>query len=126
MEVVLGASEGTQVARGRRARLLACVCALIAASCAPEPAAEPDAVCRVWAPAERPANALMVGGTGAALGLMEALGQGWSADAGDGASVRVPASLGSGGGLRALRDGVLDVAVVGRPLTGRERDWGLK
>ena len=126
VEVVLGASEGTQVARGWRARLLACLCALSAASCAPEPQVESEAVCRVWAPAERAEGELMVGGTGAALGLMEALGEGWAQGVGDGARVRVPASLGSGGGLRALRDGVLDVAVVGRPLSDEEEGWGLE
>ena len=94
VEVVLGASEGTQVARGWRARLLACLCALSAASCAPEPQVESEAVCRVWAPAERAEGELMVGGTGAALGLMEALGEGWAQGVGDGARVRVPASLG--------------------------------
>ncbi len=35
--------------------------------------------------------------------------------------VRVHASIGSGGGLRALRDGAIDVAMVSRPLSPEER-----
>jgi phosphate transport system substrate-binding protein len=34
-------------------------------------------------------------------------------------------SIGSGGGIRALLDGVIDIALISRPLAGRERDLGL-
>lgn len=36
-------------------------------------------------------------------------------------ALRVHPSIGSGGGLRALRDGVIDAALVSRPLRARER-----
>lgn len=40
-------------------------------------------------------------------------------------SPEVHASIGSGGGLRALRDGAIDIALVSRPLREQERDAGL-
>lgn len=37
----------------------------------------------------------------------------------------VHASVGSGGGIKALRDGVIDIALVSRPLSEAEREQGL-
>jgi len=69
------------------------------------------------------ADPLRVGGTGAALGLMAELGNDFAA--GGGSHVEVVPSLGTGGGLHALPDGVLDLAVAGRELTESERATGL-
>src|SRR5919198_1706517 len=63
-------------------------------------------------------EALRVGGTGAATELLRALGAAYYARGGD--SVEVIPSLGSTGALRALADGVLDLAVSARPLDPQE------
>jgi hypothetical protein len=60
----------------------------------------------------------IIAGTGAALPLLEALATGY-AESGGGV-VLIPPSLGSGGGLRALADGVIDCAVVSRDLNPEE------
>jgi phosphate transport system substrate-binding protein len=70
------------------------------------------------------ANTLRMGGIGAATMLLPDL---FEAFEGSGAvKLKVIPSLGSSGGLRALTDGVLDVAVSGRLLTEQERAAGLR
>jgi phosphate transport system substrate-binding protein len=66
---------------------------------------------------------LTVGGTGAATELLRRLGDAFSKQ-GE-AQVDVVPSLGSSGGIRALADGVLDVAVSGRPLKPAEVKQGM-
>ncbi len=67
---------------------------------------------------------LRVGGTGMALTAMRLLGEGFAAQY-PGAGVEVMPSLGSDGGLAAVRAGVIDVALVDRPLGEAERAFGL-
>jgi len=70
------------------------------------------------------ANTLRMGGSGAATMLLPDL---FEAFEGSGAvKLKVIPSLGSNGGLRALTEGVLDVAVSGRLLTEQERAAGLR
>ena len=69
------------------------------------------------------AEALRVGGTGGATALLERLGRSFTAETG--IPVEVVPSLGSSGGLKATVDGVLGVAVAGRPLNEGEVARGL-
>jgi phosphate transport system substrate-binding protein len=65
------------------------------------------------------ADLLRVGGTGGATALLGYLGKPFTAQTA--IAVEVVAGLGSGGGINAAADGVLDVAVSGRPLSQAER-----
>ena len=67
---------------------------------------------------------VVIGGTGAALGAMQALGEAYTATAPN-TRVRIVPSLGSGGGIKALAAGAIQVAVTSRPLTEEERAKGL-
>lgn len=74
--------------------------------------------------AARATDILSIGGTGAALETFRIL----AADverARAGLHVEMPSSLGSGGGIRALIDGKLDVALSSRPLSEEEKGNGL-
>ena len=76
-------------------------------------------------PATVSAATLNVGGTGAALGAMQALAQAFQKARPD-VSVQVPDSLGSGGGIRATIAGALDIGLSSRPLKDEERAKGAK
>ncbi|WP_201495909.1 substrate-binding domain-containing protein [Rubrivivax sp. A210] len=77
------------------------------------------ATCVVPARAEE----IRIGGTGAALGTMRLLGAAYAKQhAGD--VVTVLPSLGSGGGIKALAAGAVQIAVSGRPLTAAEAAAG--
>ncbi len=67
---------------------------------------------------------IVIGGTGAALGAMKVLGDAFTATV-PGTRIRIVPSLGSGGGIKALAAGVIQVAVASRPLTDEERAKGL-
>lgn len=65
-------------------------------------------------------DALVLAGSGSNLPVTRALA---AAHASHGAPPPVVhASIGSGGGVRALVDGAVDIALVSRPLTAKERD----
>lgn len=70
-----------------------------------------------------PHDELRLAGSGSNLPITEALSTGLPRAR----SVRavVHASVGSGGGIKALRDGVIDIALVSRPLSEGEREQGL-
>lgn len=70
------------------------------------------------------AATLRFGGTGSAIGMVQQVGAAFTAATG--VKVEVIASLGSTGGLRAQADGVLDIAVVARPLKPDESAAGLR
>jgi phosphate transport system substrate-binding protein len=70
------------------------------------------------------ADTLRVGGLGAATKLLPVLSARF-ADKNANAALEVIPSLGSSGGLRALAEGVLDMAVSGRPLNAEELKQGL-
>lgn len=65
-------------------------------------------------PAVHPDGHVELAGSGSNLPLMRALARAFEADA-PGPEIVVHPSVGSGGGLRALRDGVVDAALISRP-----------
>ena len=69
------------------------------------------------------ADTLRMGGVGAATGFLPALFAPFEQS--DATKLKLIPNLGSGGGLRALEDGVLDIAVSGRPLKPEEQKQGL-
>jgi phosphate transport system substrate-binding protein len=71
------------------------------------------------------AEIVRVGGTGSAVAAMERVGDALQAASPD-TGLRVLPSLGSTGAVRAVEDGALDVAVVGRPLSAAERAHGMR
>jgi phosphate transport system substrate-binding protein len=70
------------------------------------------------------ADTLRLGGTGTANGMLRQVGAEFTAA--DGGKVEVVASLGSTGAIRALADGVIDIAVSARPLKADEAAAGLR
>ncbi|AFL75930.1 PstS family phosphate ABC transporter substrate-binding protein [Thiocystis violascens] len=71
------------------------------------------------------AEPLVIGGTGGALGTMRHLIDAYRALHPDRPVTLLP-SLGTGGGVRALSDGQLDLALAARPLTESEQALGLR
>ncbi|MFT5359515.1 MAG: phosphate transport system substrate-binding protein [Polyangiales bacterium] len=67
----------------------------------------------------RRSGPLLLAGSGSNLPLTRRLAQSWMAAGGGEAQVLT--SIGSGGGLQALSDGVIDIALVSRPLREDER-----
>lgn len=65
-----------------------------------------------------------IGGTGMSLALMRAVGDGF-ATANPGLRVEVLPSLGTQGGLRALDEGIIDIAISARALKPEEKAKGL-
>ena len=74
-------------------------------------------------PPSTPTAGLRLAGSGSNLPLTRALSGAFPRDLGPHPVVH--ASIGSGGGVRALLDGVIDVALVSRPLREGEREQGL-
>jgi phosphate transport system substrate-binding protein len=74
-------------------------------------------------PALASADVLRVGGRDAALGMVEKVGEAFSNRTDD--RLEFISSLGSTGGLRAVADRVIDLAVSGRPLKPEEVAQGL-
>lgn len=69
-------------------------------------------------------DVIKIGGTGAMMTLLKQLGDAFGRSTG--VAVEVLPSLGTSGGLRALSDGVIDVAATARPLTAEEVRKGLQ
>ncbi|WP_346909661.1 substrate-binding domain-containing protein [uncultured Roseibium sp.] len=67
---------------------------------------------------------LVIGGTGSALGGMQLLAKAFSEDHPDIKAIVLP-SLGSGGGIKALSAGKIDLALSARPLKDKESEQGL-
>lgn len=67
------------------------------------------------------AETLVIGGTGSALGVMRHLAEAYQ-DTAAAQPVEVLPSLGTGGGLRALADGRIDIALAARALKPQERE----
>ncbi|MBK5960608.1 hypothetical protein CCR97_20740 [Rhodoplanes elegans] len=76
------------------------------------------------APAAAAADVVRIGGTGMALAAMREIGAAFTA-AEPGTIVEVLPSLGTPGGLRALQERAVDIALTGRRLTDAERAKGL-
>ena len=71
------------------------------------------------------AATLKIGGTGAALGTMRILADQFVRKRPD-ISVVIPDSLGSGGGIKAVLAGALDIALSSRQLKPKEQNAGAK
>lgn len=71
------------------------------------------------------AGEVVVSGTGMALKLLERVGTSLQAENPD-VIVNVLPSMGSGGGLKALADGVLDLSLSARALKAAEKEAGLE
>ncbi len=76
-------------------------------------------------PAGSFAATLKIGGTGAALGTMRILADEFVRTRPD-ISVVIPDSLGSGGGIKAVLAGALDIALTSRQLKPKEQNAGAK
>jgi len=77
-----------------------------------------------WSPAvEAGAATLRIGGTGGALGGMKLLADAFMRSHPE-IKIQVLPSIGSGGGIRALRAGAIDVALSSRPRKTKERSDG--
>jgi len=70
------------------------------------------------------AEALRLGGTGSAAGMLQQVGAKFTAATG--VKVVLTPSLGSAGAIRALTDGLLDIAMPARPLKADESAAGLR
>ncbi len=76
-------------------------------------------------PATLAAETVRVGGTGMALEAMRRMGAAFTAEDRS-VTVEVLPSMGTPGGLRALKDGVIDLAIIGRSMSAQEREGGFK
>lgn len=76
-------------------------------------------------PAASFAATLKIGGTGSALGTMRILADEFMRLRPDN-SVQIPSSLGSGGGIKAVLAGAIDIALSSRRLKPKERDAGAR
>ena len=74
-----------------------------------------------WTSPVQARETLMVAGTGENQEVLRALAQQFEA-AHPGLTVEVPDSIGSGGGIKALKKGKTDIARTGRPLKDTERE----
>ena len=77
--------------------------------------------------AQQPAHAairIRIGGSGGALGTLQLLADAFKKIHPHASFVIVP-SLGSGGGIKALQAGAIDLAVISRPLKDSERGPGI-
>ena len=71
------------------------------------------------------AESVKVGGSGTLLGAMRVLGEAYEKAQPD-VHISIVANLGSGGGIRALAGGALDIALNSRPLKASERKSGVE
>jgi phosphate transport system substrate-binding protein len=76
-----------------------------------------------WASTVCAADEIRIGGTGGALGAMRLLANAYAHED-PGAKVSVLPSLGSGGGIKALLAGAIEIAVSSRALQDKERSQG--
>lgn len=79
----------------------------------------------IAASAPSAASSLTIGGTGADLGTMKLLANAFTRDRA-GVRIRVLPSLGSGGGIRAVIAGKIDLAIASRPVKNKERAKGAR
>lgn len=68
-------------------------------------------------------DALVIAGSGSNLPVTRALATAWALQGSPPPVVHT--SVGSGGGMRALADGAIDIALISRPLNARERSGDL-
>jgi phosphate transport system substrate-binding protein len=104
-----------------RSLAVSVVALLLAPACQGDPPPPPSRPAALSAPdLQAP---LVVMGTGAMTPLARRLAEASLADGG--ANVVVEDSVGSGGGIRAVADGAIDIGLLSRPLGPREQGLGL-
>lgn len=79
----------------------------------------------VYIPLPALAEPLRIGGSGTNLATMQLLGEAFS-ERNAGITISIPPSLGSGGGIKALIAGQLDLALTSRPLKSKEQQHPLR
>lgn len=104
-----------------RGRLGACLLAGVLAGCGGRAPAGAER-CE---PAARHPSGLLVAGSGANLALVRAIAARFQ-ERRPGKHVHVPESIGTGGALRALSDGAIDLGLGSRPLKATERAAGFQ
>lgn len=82
-------------------------------------------VAALLAPAIHAAQPIRIGGTGSALGTFAILAAAWQQHDSGRTAPRIVPNLGSGGGLRALGSGAIEIALISRPLSSEEAGTGL-
>jgi phosphate transport system substrate-binding protein len=75
--------------------------------------------------ARRPAGGIALAGSGSNLPLTRSLAAAFQSDHAE-IRVLIHDSIGSSGGVRAVRDGVIDLGLISRPLSPEEQRWGLR
>ena len=104
--------------RARVGRVVAVVVAMATVTAGCDDARRPTApACVVEA---RDPGTLVIAGSGSGLALLRGFVRRYQ-DGHPAARIEVPESIGTSGGLRALRDGAIDIALVSRPLSAAER-----
>ncbi|NTW43247.1 MAG: hypothetical protein HGB14_02165 [Anaerolineaceae bacterium] len=71
-----------------------------------------------------PQAKLVITGTGSAVEVMQVVAQGFQKKH-PGTAVEIPPSIGSGGGIKAVREGKIDIGLSARPLKPEERSPGV-
>ncbi|MEX2450487.1 MAG: substrate-binding domain-containing protein [Rhodospirillales bacterium] len=82
-------------------------------------------LCWAAAPAAGLAETLVLGGAGGALGTMHMMADAYSARH-RGVEIKILASLGSGGGIKAVLSDALDLGLASRSLKSKERQAGAR
>lgn len=107
--------------------MVACCLVALLAGCREE--ATSAQVCATPRPdiaASRP-EGVIVAGTGAGLSPLKMLARAYAEQTDDPKErVFIPVSIGTGGGLRALAAGAIDLAITARPLEQKEREKGFE
>jgi phosphate transport system substrate-binding protein len=107
----------------RLARSAIAVAIALAAACGRPDTGAPPRAARCDPPAPRP-DGLVLAGSGSNIALVRELAKRYRAAHPD-VTLRVPESIGTGGALRALADGAIDVGLASRTLSAAERRSGL-
>jgi phosphate transport system substrate-binding protein len=102
-------------------RLLPCLFGLLVHTACTGPEPETRAECPVF---RRPPG-LIVAGSGACLALARELASRFDASH-PGSRTAIPGSIGTGGAVRAVRDGAVDVGLASRLLSASERSLGIR
>lgn len=87
-----------------------------------QPSPKVEGECR----AQKRPEGLILAGTGGGIALMRALTSQWRQRDEQAPAIMIPPSIGTSGGLKALKDGAIDAALSARALTPAEHAQGLQ